>query len=187
MPEEIEVPTEHLHETLHEAAHKSAHGGGGHGAGDPWTLQVALSSALLAVLAAVAALMAGHHANEALIEQIHSSDHWAHYQAKSIKANMLDSKRELLSAMGKEGKAADEEKAAEYRQDQKEIEASARELEKSAADHLSRHQALARTVTLLQIAIALSAISALTRRRILWFIGLGLGAVGVVFFVVALS
>jgi hypothetical protein len=25
MPEEIEVPTEHLHETIHEAAHESEH------------------------------------------------------------------------------------------------------------------------------------------------------------------
>ena len=99
MPEEIEVPTEHLHEAIHEQAHKDAHGGGGHSRGDTWTLQVALSSALIAVLAAVAALLAGHHANEALIEQIHASDHWAHYQAKSIKANVLDTKRELLVAL----------------------------------------------------------------------------------------
>ncbi|MGO9146526.1 MAG: DUF4337 family protein [Desulfomonilia bacterium] len=37
-------------------------------------LWVALSTAILAVLAAVSSLLAGHHSNEALIEQIQSSD-----------------------------------------------------------------------------------------------------------------
>ena len=37
MPEEIEVPTEHLHETLHEKAQE--------GGGPPWIQGVALSAA----------------------------------------------------------------------------------------------------------------------------------------------
>src|SRR5215813_12675105 len=85
MPEEIEVPTEQLHETLHEEAHK-AHGDGG---GREWFSQVALSSALLAVLAAIAALLAGHHANEGVLEQIKASDHWSYFQSKGIKASVM--------------------------------------------------------------------------------------------------
>ena len=60
MPEEIEVPTEHLHETIHEAAE----GHHSHMAG--FNMQVALSTAILAVVAAVSALLAGHAANEAV-------------------------------------------------------------------------------------------------------------------------
>ena len=79
MPEEIEVPTEHLHETIHEAAE----GHHPHMAG--FNMQVALSTAILAVVAAVSALFAGHAANEAVLEQIEASDKWNFYQAKSIK------------------------------------------------------------------------------------------------------
>jgi hypothetical protein len=91
--EELEVPTEHLHETLHESMHHSE---------ESWILRVALTAALLAVFAAITALFAGHHANEAMIEQIKSSDQWAYYQAKGIKSVVLESKMEMLASLGKE-------------------------------------------------------------------------------------
>ncbi len=67
MPEEIEVPTEHLHEHMEHEAEEGR---------EKWVLGVALSSAFLAAFAAVASLMAGHHANEAMIDQIRASDQW---------------------------------------------------------------------------------------------------------------
>ena len=85
--EEIEVPTDHLHEKMHERAEESR---------ERWIMMVALTAAMLAVLAAVSALMAGHHANEATIEQIKASDQWAYYQAKGIKSSVLESKAEIL-------------------------------------------------------------------------------------------
>src|SRR3984957_20238142 len=83
--EDPEVPTEHLHEEIHHHAEHTR---------EKWVLGVALSSALLAGLAAVSSLLAGHHANEAMIEQIQSSDNWAFYQAKGIKSALLGSKIE---------------------------------------------------------------------------------------------
>ena len=47
--EEIEVPTEHLHEEIQEKAEEQK---------ERWTLYVALSTAMMAVLAAVAGLLA---------------------------------------------------------------------------------------------------------------------------------
>ncbi|NJE11498.1 DUF4337 family protein, partial [Thermococcus sp. MAR1] len=78
--EEIEVPTEHLHETIKEKAEALGEGN--------WLMGVAISTALMAVFAALGSLFAGHHSNEALIEQIHASDQWAYYQAKGIKAEI---------------------------------------------------------------------------------------------------
>ena len=173
MPEEMEVPTEHLHEEMEHAAHHS---------GETWILFVALSSALLAVLAAACSLLAGHRANEAMIEQIQASDQWAYYQAKGVKSAVLESKMELLRTLGKEPDAGDGEKVTEYRNQQKEIEEKAREKESSSAGNLASHQILAKAVTVFQIAIALGAISALTKKKWLWFTSLALGAVGVVFF-----
>jgi hypothetical protein len=173
LPEEMEVPTEHLHEDMEHAAHHS---------GETWIVFVALSSALLAVLAAACSLLAGHRANEAMIEQIQASDQWAYYQAKGVKSAVLESKMELLHALGKEPDAKDEEKVTEYKNQQKEIEEKAREKEHSSEENLASHQILAKGVTVFQIAIALGAISALTRKKWLWFVSLTLGVLGAVFF-----
>jgi hypothetical protein len=171
--EEIEVPTEQLHEEMH---HHAEH------AQEKWISQTALSSALLAALAAVASLLAGHHSNEAMIEQIRASDHWSYYQAKGIKAGILNAKIGILSQLGKKDDAKDLEKSAEYKKDQEEISDKAQEKEHEAEHHLKTHQIFARSVTLFQVAIAMAAISVLSRRRRFWFVSLVFGAAGVGFF-----
>jgi TRAP-type mannitol/chloroaromatic compound transport system substrate-binding protein len=100
-----EVPTEHLHEEIHLHVEHSR---------ESWVLWVALSSALLAGLAAVAALMAGHHANEAMLSQIESSDQWSYFEAKSIKQAQMATKIDILSALGKASANVDEAKIARY-------------------------------------------------------------------------
>jgi len=87
-----EVPLEQTQEDLVHHAH---------GSSEKWVLGVALTAAFLAVLAAITSLIAEHHADEAMILQIQSSDQWNYYQAKGIKANLLDTKTEILSALGK--------------------------------------------------------------------------------------
>ena len=183
MPEEIEVPTEHLHEAIHEEAHK---GGSAHGHSTPWTQGVALSSALMAVLAAVSALLAGHHANEGVLEQIKAANQWSLFQSKSIKSTVLGSKVEMLSEMEKTPKKEDVEKVKEYKTEMKEIQEKAGELEKSSEQHMVTHSSYARTVTTLQVAIAMAAIAVLTRKKWLWLGSLGLTAVGFGLFVIAL-
>ena len=171
MPEEIEVPTEHLHEKINEEAEH----------GERWILVVAMSTALLAVAAAIASLLAGHHANESLLEQIAASDQWSYYQAKGVKAAVLEGKMELLKAMDKAPTEGDAEKLAKYAEQQKEISELAHEKEKASETHLAIHSVLAKSVTFFQIAIAVAAISAITRKKPLWFGSLLLGAVGFVF------
>src|SRR5882724_5483454 len=106
--EEIEVPTEHLHEEIKEKAEEE---GGG------WSLYIAISTALMAVIAAIAGMMAGHHSNEALIEQIKASDQWAFYQAKSIKAEIralrTDQGHDVKTPGQTKAEAEDVKKAAE--------------------------------------------------------------------------
>jgi hypothetical protein len=176
MPEEIEVPTEHLHEKIHEEAEK----------GERWVLVVAMSTAMLAVAAAIASLLAGHHANEALLEQISASDQWSYYQAKGVKSAVLEGKMELLKAMDKEPSEADKEKLAKYKEEQEKISEVAKEKESSSHINLAVHTVLAKSVTFFQIAIAVAAISAITKKKPLWYASLGLGAVGIVFLVMGL-
>ncbi|HUI09707.1 MAG TPA: DUF4337 domain-containing protein [Bacteroidota bacterium] len=176
MPEDPEVPTEHLHEAIHEEAEKGA----------SWVMAVALSTAVLAVLAAITALLAGNHANEAMMDQIQASDQWAFYQAKGIKAAVLESKSELLKGLGKEPAAGDEEKLEKYKSDQKEIQAVAEEKTHASEAHLARHETLAKGVTVFQVSIAIAAIAVLTRRRWMWFTSMLLGLCGCVFLVLGI-
>lgn len=85
------------------------------------------------------------------------------YQGQRARHNL-----ELLETLGKEVKEEDKEKLAEYRKEQREIEAEAREREEASEHHLKAHNMLASAVTLFQVAIALATISVLTRKRALW-------------------
>ena len=172
--EDPEVPTEHLHEEIHHQAEHSREG---------WVLGVALSSALLAGLAAVSSLMAGHHANEAMMSQIESTDQWSYYQYKGIKETALTSKGEILDALGRPGSTADKEKVAQYQRDKEQIAKKADDLEKEAQTHLRTHEVLASSVTMFQIAIAVGAISVLIRSRPFWLISLVVGVVGILFLI----
>ena len=64
----------------------------------------------------------------------------------------------------------------------KELEQKVDENNKASEAMMEHHHRFAIAVTLLQIAIALSAIAALTRRRPLWFLGMGVSAVGLFMF-----
>ena len=168
--EEAEVPLEHLQEHVHETAHHS---------GEAWISWVALSTAILAVLAAIAGLLSGSHANEAMMSQIEAADHWAFYQAKGIKAAVLDAKMSLSSVPNEQDRA----KAERYEEEQADIQKEARAKEQEAKTNFHEHEIFARGVTMFQIAIAIAAISALTRKRRFWMVSLGFGAVGAVFLV----
>ena len=170
--EEMEVPTEHLHEEINEKAEELSRK-----TENRWTLFVAISTALMAVLAALGGMIAGHHSNEALILQIKSSDQWAYYQAKSIKAEI----RLLLPQNVTAAKPPEVEK-----QEQEKVKRTAENYEKESEAHLQRHIILARCVTLLQVAIAISAIAIITRRRFLWYIGIAVAVGGLYFFIAGL-
>src|SRR6059058_3327008 len=153
--EEAEVPLEHLHEEIH---HSAEHGG------ENWISWVALSTAILAVLAAIAGLLSGKHANEAMMSQIEASDQWGYYQAKSIKASVLDAKIALANGPNE----ADSQKRDRYEKEQEEIKSEAESKQGEAKSHFHQHEVFARSVTMFQIAIAIAAISALTKKRRFW-------------------
>ncbi len=168
--EEAEIPLEDLQEHTHHAAE---HGGA------PWISWVALSTAILAVLAAITGLLSGTRVNEAMMSQIESSDQWAYYQAKGIKASVLDAKMSLSGSVNE----GDREKAAKYSEEQAEIQKEARAKEAEAKRDFHQHEVFSRGVTMFQIAIAIAAISALTKRRKYWVVSLAFGGVGLAFLV----
>ena len=170
--EEAEVPLEHLHEQVKESAEHT---------GEAWISWVALSTAILAVLAAIASLLSGEYANEAMMNQIETSSQWSYYQAKSIKSSVLDVKMGLSGVPDEQ----DQSKRARYEKEQEEIKSEAEHKQAAAKSYFHKHEVFARGVTMFQIAIAIAAISALTKKRRFWFVGLVFGAVGCVFLVLA--
>lgn len=196
MPDEG-LETQELREKLEEVAeHTHGHGHGHGGGAPPWLVQLSLSTALSAVLAAIASLQAGGYANESLLEKndavLHQSkaaDEWARYQAKGVKLNIYAAQAEGIEATNAAAAEKLRERTKRYEEEQREIEKAAREEEAKveeknhASEHMLHvHHEFARAVTLFQVAIALSAIAALTRRRVMWFVGLAGGIGGLVFF-----
>ena len=176
----MEEPVEKIQEDIHERAHEELEHHSPHAG---LSSKVALTSAILAVFAAISALLAGHHSNEAMIEQIKASDHWSYYQAKGIKASILSAKSELLTELGKPKDEKTEAKLEAYKKDQEEISEKAKERETESTKHLAIHQVFARAVTLFQVAITIAAISILTHRRRFWFVSLAFGALGILSFI----
>jgi hypothetical protein len=170
--EEPEVPLEHLHEQVKETAEHS---------GAVWISWAALSTAILAVLAAIAGLLSGHHVNEAMMNQIEASDQWSYYQSKSIKASVLDAKMSLAGTPNE----SDQSKRDRYEKEQEQIKSEAERKEAAAKLNFHKHEVFAGAVTMFQIAIAIAAISALTKKRRFWIVSLLFGAVGCAFLLLA--
>ncbi len=193
MPEEIEVPLEHAHEHI-EKAHEEAHGRteAEEKEKDGWTRFIAVATAILAVVAAIGALRSGLLVNEALLAKndeislrTQATDQWSYYQAKSIKGVVYEATLALLPP-GSPEVARSRAEVARYDREQKSIQAKAEDLERKAAvkdavsaRDMDRHHIFAFSVSLCQIAIALSAIAALTRSRRVWVFGLAAGLAGI--------
>ena len=197
MPEEIEVPLEHLHEQIADA-HEEAHAAH-HGEKEPsekkehadWTKSIAVVTAILAVVAAVGSLRAGLLVNEALLAKndeislrTQATDQWNYYQSKSIKgvvytttAQLLPPNSPLLAKNRAEAARYGREQAA-IQEKAEGMEKAADEKDKSSAHDMDRHHIFAFSVSLCQIAIALAAIAALTRSRRVWVFSLAAGIAG---------
>jgi hypothetical protein len=187
MPEGPEVDTDKLHETIQE---ELEHDGGAFLKG------IALSTALLAACAAIASLRAGATVNEALVLktestrlQAEASDQWTYYQAKGLKAAVQEASAASWLAIGKEPPAKFAEEQKRYKDDQAEISRKAKEKEnardeksKEADRLLHEHHGFAYTVALFQVSIALGAVAALTRNKLVWFGSIGVGLIGLALF-----
>ena len=197
MPEEIEVETSDLQEAIDEL-HKEHAEREQEEKATSWTRYISLSTALLAVFAAIGALQAGSLVNEAMIAQLRASDKWAEYQSARQKTHLytigtyalVDAPTSPRSepktrTKGKWAPKLYSERAKDYEakiQDEeeksKDLSKEATELEKESKVMMKRHEKFAVSVAFIQVAIALSAISALTKIKPVWFVSLVVGCAG---------
>lgn len=144
---------------------------------------IGLSTAIFSTLAAIAAMQGGYYANEGMLAQIKSSDSWTQYQAKSTKQHIESANVTLLKALQKPIPPETAGAIAKLSSEQKEIQTEAQKLEVKAKEDLEHHELFARSVAALQVGISMGAISALTREKLVWYIGLGISAIGIGFMV----
>src|ERR1700761_9027597 len=117
--EQPEVPIDEVREHIdHHAQH----------AKDGFISSVAVSTAVIAAFAAICSLLAGHHANEAMLSQLQSSDQWAFFQARSIKAQVIGSKIGVFEALGRPPLPKDVQEQEKYRGEQDAIKKKAETL-----------------------------------------------------------
>jgi len=165
--------------------------------GDPFSARIAVMTAIFATIGALFGYMVGATQNDALlfkndsaIRKTEASDQWNFYQAKSSKQNLAD----LGAVLATGGDATRFRSEAErYGKEKQEIMAKAEALEKRSTESEARseasmhvHHRFAQAMTLIQIAIALAAITLLTRSRWLQYVSYGAAAISVAIGILAL-
>lgn len=148
-----------------------------------WLNLIGLSTGILSALAAIAAMQAGYLANEGTLAQIRASDAWAFYQAQSTKRHLAEADVLLLQALQRPIPAQLHSQIQTLQQKQAAIQADAQLLQAESTADLQRHELFARSVAALQVAISMGAVAVLLRKRMVWYLGLGLAVVGVGFMV----
>ena len=164
---------------------------------ETWLSWLALTTVILALCATMATFKGGGYSTKSVLTQTQASDQWAFYQSKSIKGYLYELHREKLQldlkAMGSSFSPeavtdytsrieAAGTKIKKYEEEKDGIQKKAKELEAFRTDCGAHSSAFGMGVIFLQIAIVLSSIAALLKRRVLWYAGLIVGVLGIVHF-----
>ncbi|MDD5168180.1 MAG: DUF4337 domain-containing protein [Syntrophales bacterium] len=152
-----------------------------------WMTWVALTTAVLAVFAAVTTLYVGKYSSRAVMGQGQETNQWSYYQAKSIKSYIYEIQKQRLELelLSQKGRLAPdvidkykkfisdyEKKISQYDKDKEEIKAQGDALakEKNLSQRIAGN--FGYSLIFLQIAIMLSSVAALTKKKALWHLGL---------------
>jgi hypothetical protein len=164
---------------------------------ETWLSYLALTTVILAVCATLSTFKGGGFSTRSVMSQTQASDQWAFFQAKSVKGyiyEMQKDKLELeLKGMGaKAPQALLEEyrkkidgygkKIARYDEEKAAIQKEAKRYEQIRDDAQKHSQTFGIAVIFLQIAILLSSIAALIKKKPVWVLGMAVGIVGIVYF-----
>lgn len=164
---------------------------------EKWLNYLALTTVIFAVCATLSTFKGGGHSTRSVLSQTQASDQWAYYQSKSIKGYLYEIQKEKLElelkafGPGVKKETRDEfakkiesydQKIKKYDSEKEKIQADAKAFEEKR-DRAQRHQqSFGMAVIFLQIAILLSSVSALMKKKPLWLVSIAAGSVGIVYF-----
>ncbi len=154
---------------------------------EPELLPVSLTLSILAVLVAGVTLLGHRTHTEELLLQARASDQWAFYQAKNIRRHNYEMFSDLLSIVKSENaekvsvmREKYKKELERYSKDKEEIQSEARSLENERDLQRRKADRFDAGEGLLQIALVISSITLLTRRRVFWQMGILVGLGGMV-------
>jgi glutamine synthetase type III len=158
-----------------------------HAKENPALAPVSVTMAVLAVFVAVVTLM-GHRAHtEEVVLQAKASDQWAYYQAKNIRRHTDELFTDLTSVQATTDAAALAKlrekysgEATRYKDEQKEIEDKAHDMEAEVATERNRADRYDLAEVFLEVGLVITSITLLSGRRFFWYLGILLGVVGTV-------
>ena len=164
---------------------------------EPWLNYLALTTIIFAVAATLSTFKGGGYSTKSMLSQEQASNKWSYYQSKSLKLYLYETQKDVLDLDTKSMKHEDvsvieayQKKISEYEQSIKRYDKEKADIKKDAEhletlrDEAQKHsQVFGMAVIFLQISILISSIAALIKRRYLWLIGIGVGAVGIIYFI----
>ncbi|MHB8068787.1 MAG: DUF4337 domain-containing protein [Desulfobaccales bacterium] len=161
---------------------------------ETWIQWVALTTTILAVCAAISSLKASSYSTKVQVQTTREANHWAYYQSKSIKEHSFRLNRDILNYANLLGNSIPQvqqfltakikdydQEINRYDQEKKQIKTEAETMIQEQ-ELLKRHNAaFSLAVMLLQIAIMMSAVAALIKRKMMWGAGLAFSVLGLVY------
>jgi outer membrane murein-binding lipoprotein Lpp len=161
---------------------------------ETWLKLVVLTVILLAAAAGLSAFKVSAYATQAQIFAAREARLWQDYQAESVKKDNFALNRDILAILRPpEAKTAKPQKSVavrikEYEDEMGRLNRERDQIKKEVQTLAAQQEALARkagelglAVILFQLGIMSSATAVLTRKKILWLAGLGLGVWGLVY------
>ena len=163
---------------------------------DKWLNFLALTTVIIALGATMSTLSVGKFSNRGILKQTQASNQWAYYQAKSVKAYLYELQKEKLETDLKLSPNIDEgvrneyeqkitkygEQIRRYEQEKIDIQTQAQSLEKERDQAMVHSQQFGLAVIFLQLAILMSSIASLMKKKLMWVVGLMVGLLGFLYF-----
>jgi hypothetical protein len=159
-----------------------------HGREDASLAPISVTMAILAVCVAVVSLLGHRSHTEELLTQNRATDQWAYYQAKNIRLHNYDmglDQLPLVDFKDKDQAAKVQEKykaqVDRYTKEQADIEEKARDFEAESARAQRKADRFDLGEVFLEIALVISSLALLSKKRVFWFLGIisGLAGLGV--------
>ena len=161
-----------------------------------WLNYLALTTIIFAVAATLSTFKGGGYSTKSMLSQEQASNKWSYFQSKSLKLYLYETQKDIMELDTKRIPKSDavtlkayEDKIASYEKSIKRYDKEKADIQKDAKiseairDEAQKHsQAFGMAVIFLQISILLASIGALIKRKYLWYLAMGVGVVGLFYF-----
>ena len=159
-----------------------------------WMKGVAITTTVLAVMTSIVSARTATCVSKIQVLTAQEGSDWSYYQAKSIKHNLAENQKqafaiEVLGAVNPDQKAALEKELvtltseiARYDKEKAEIMQQAQDAGAQRVHVQKQNNLFVVAIAFFQIAIMLSSVAALIKRKELWIVGLVFGVIAIFFF-----